>query len=79
MNEPWNTEKTFLTYDEAAELKNTLQESTRGATLQLKIRRCEDHNGKQYFALRSRTEPSLLQAVKEVEEKLASKSKKTKG
>jgi hypothetical protein len=70
MSNDWKVEKTFSTYEEAAELKNTLQQSSRGATLQLKIKRCEEASKKEIFVLKSRTDPSLLKAIEEVEQKL---------
>jgi hypothetical protein len=71
MSQSWKVERWFSTYQEAAQLKSTLQESTRGAILQFKISRYEPKDGKELFAVKSRTEPSLVAAEKEIEEKLS--------
>ena len=77
MSKQWINEKSFSTYEEAAEFKTVLQESSRGATLQIKIHRYESLNGNDTFIVRTRTDPQLESAVKEIEEKLT-KTKKPK-
>lgn len=72
----WTNEKSFNNYNEAAEFKKMLQDSSRGATLQVKIHRYETLNGDNVYIVKTRTDPILEKAVKEVEEKLASSKTK---
>ena len=74
----WTLERTFSTYVEAKEFKEVLQQSSRGATIQLKIKRYSTLNGVERYGVKTRTDPSLADAVKQIEEK-TSKKKEKKG
>jgi hypothetical protein len=76
MSSNWTNEKSFNNYNEATEFKNTLQQSSRGATLQVKIHKYETLNGTDIYIVKVRTDPSLEEAVKQVEEKLANPKRK---
>ena len=65
----WTLERTFSTYVEAKEFKEVLQQSSRGATIQVKIKRYSTLNGVERYGVKTRTDPSLADAVKQIEEK----------
>ena len=74
----WTLERTLSTYVEAKEFKEVLQQSSRGATIQVKIKRYSTLNGVERYGVKTRTDPSLADAVKQIEEK-TSKKKEKKG
>lgn len=76
MDNNWTIERTFSTYEEASELKHSLQHSTRGATLQVKIHRYAPKNGQEVFTVKTRTDPGLKDAIREVEQKVSKRNKK---
>jgi hypothetical protein len=77
MSELWKNEGYFATYQEAHLLLDQLVGGPNGVTLQVKIKRC-GLNGSEYV-VKSRTNPELKAAVKEVEEQmLVIKEKKAK-
>jgi len=80
MSNNWKTEKIFSSYKEALELKKTLQHEPQGATLQFKIKKYIELDGKEIFHVKSRTDPSLVAVIQEIEEQLLiNKNKKKKG
>jgi hypothetical protein len=72
MSNLWTNERYFSTYEEALSLKNNLQLSEKGATMQFKIRRCGI--GKSQYVVKSRIDPTLIKAVETVEKQLTNKS-----
>jgi hypothetical protein len=68
----WKIEDIFITYELANNFKKQLLRSPEGATLQIKIRRHAPNKAvnTETFVVKSRTDPSLLAAVLEVDEKL---------
>jgi hypothetical protein len=79
MSNLWTLERTFSNYAEALEFKNTLTQSSRGATLQVKIKRYSSLHGVERYGVKTRSDPSLAEAIKHVEEKVSKKKEKTKG
>jgi hypothetical protein len=80
MSHSWTLEKTFASYAEAVEFKGVLQHSSRGATLQVKVKRYSTVNGVERYGVKTRNDPSLAEAIKDVEEKVSKKKeKKSKG
>lgn len=67
MSELWKNERYFSTFEEADTLRRSLLGDPRGATLQIKVKRC-GLDGKMYV-VKTRTQPELKAAIKEVEEK----------
>lgn len=76
MSHPWTLERTFASYEEALKYKTSLQMSDRGATTMVKIKLYSPVNGVERYGVKTRTDPSLTQAIKEVEEKTEKKTKK---
>lgn len=78
MDKLWKDEDVFTTYELASKLKKRLLTSPEGATLQVKIRRYAPSAkvNTETFVVKSRQDPALAAAVKEVEEKLVKKTKK---
>jgi hypothetical protein len=81
MSNSWKIEEIFVVYENAKEFKKQLLRSPEGATLQVKIRRYSSNKtvNTETFVVKSRTDPSLIAAIQEVEERLLinkSKSKK---
>lgn len=77
MNTQWTLEKTFSSYEEALKYKTSLQMSERGATTVVKIKCYASINGIERYGVKTRTDPSLVKAIEEVEKKTS--KKKTKG
>lgn len=75
MSNLWTLERTFSNYQEASEFKKVLQESSRGATLQVKIKKYAEVNGVERFGVKTRQDPSLQEVIKEVEQKVSKKKK----
>jgi len=71
----WTNERYVKTYEEAASLKKSLQLSEKAATMQFKIKRCGEE--KNQYVVKSRVDPSLVNAVKEVEQQVAATKDKT--
>jgi len=67
----WKDEKIFSCFEEAEQYKNTLQNSPEGATMEYKIKHKDG-----VFIIRSRIHPELIEAVKEIDEKLSKKKGK---
>lgn len=80
MSNSWKVENIFTLYESANEFKKHLQSSPRGATLQVKIHRYAATNNinTETFVVKSRTDPSLVLAIQEVEERLLISKNKTK-
>lgn len=81
MSNSWKVEEIFVMYENAKEFKKQLLRSPEGATLQVKIHRYPPSKAvnTETFVVKSRTDPSLVAAIQEVEEQLLinkSKSKK---
>ena len=71
----WTNERYVKTYEEAASLKKSLQLSEKAATMQFKIKRCGEE--KSQYIVKSRIDPTLVNAVKEVEQQVAATKDKT--
>lgn len=80
MSISWKVEDIFTSYENARRFKNELQRSPRGATLQVKIHRyaASEKVNTETFVVKSRTDPSLVAAIQEVEEQLLINKSKTK-
>jgi len=80
MSNSWKVENVFISYENAKNFKNELQRSPRGATLQVKIHRyaATDKVNTQTFVVKSRTDPSLVATIQEIEEQLLINKSKTK-
>lgn len=80
MSNSWKVEDVFVLYESALQFKKDLQRSPRGATLQVKIHRCPANNkvNTETFVVKSRTDPSLVAVIQEVEEQLLINKSKTK-
>lgn len=80
MSNSWKVEDVFALYENALQFKKELQRSPRGATLQVKIHRYAASNkvNTETFVVKSRTDPSLVAAIQEVEEQLLINKSKTK-
>ena len=79
MSQPWTVERVFASYSEATEFKTVVQQSSRGATLQVKIKRYSSLNGVERYGVKTRSDPALSDAIKQVEEKVSkNKEKKVK-
>lgn len=80
MSNSWKVEDVFSLYENALQFKKDLQRSQRGATLQVKIHRytANDKVNTETFVVKSRTDPSLVAAIQEVEEQLLINKSKTK-
>ena len=76
MSQPWTVERVFASYAEASEYKSVVQQSSRGATLQVKIRRFSSLNGVERYGVKTRSDPALAEAIKQVEEKVSKKKEK---
>lgn len=64
-NENWTNEKEFSSFEEAENFKNLLIHSPEGAIMEYKIKRY-----KNVFIIKSRIHPILVDAVKEIDEKI---------
>lgn len=80
MSNSWKVEDVFALYDNALQFKKELQRSPRGATLQVKIHRHPASNkvNTETFVVKSRTDPSLVAVIQEVEEQMLINKSKTK-
>ena len=74
----WTLERTFASYEEALKYKTSVQTSERGALVHVKIKRYAPVNGVQRYGVKVRNDPSLSEAIKQVEEKTSKRQKKTK-
>lgn len=76
----WKIENIFISYELANNFKKDLQRSPEGATLQVKIHRYPPNFkvNTETFVVKSRTDPSLIAAIQEVEEQLLIKKSKSK-
>ena len=72
----WTLERTFASYTEAKQYKDSLLHSERGATLQVKIKRYSAVENVERYCVKTRVDPNLAEAVKHVEEKTAKKKSK---
>lgn len=77
MSNSWKVENTFSSHEEAEEFKKLLQQEPRSATLQFKIQR-SNKDEKEIFLVKSRTDPSLIAVIQEVDEHLLVNKNKTK-
>lgn len=68
LNLNWKNEKTFSSYEEAKKYQQQLQYSPEGAIMQYKIKRYKD-----CFCIKSRVDPSLINAINEVDKKTKKK------
>lgn len=76
MSNLWTLERTFGSYEEALSYKTSLQMSDRGATLLVKIKRYSPKDSVERFGVKTRTDPTLSEAIKQVEEKTSKKKAK---
>jgi hypothetical protein len=67
----WKNESTFTSFEQAEEYKNFLQNSPEGATMEYKIKYSDGT-----FTVKSRIHPDLIDAIKEIDEKLSKKKGK---
>lgn len=67
-NQNWKNEKIFSSYEEAKLFQEQLQYAPEGAIMQYKIRRYKDQ-----FYVKSRTDPSLIDAINEIDKKTKKK------
>ena len=74
----WTLERTFASYEEALKYKTAVQMSERGATVHVKIKLYAPVNGVQRYGVKTRTDPTLVEAIKQVEEKTSKRQKKKK-
>lgn len=80
MSNSWKIEDTFAFYEAANDFKKSLLKTSRGATLQVKIHRYPPSKAvnTETFVVKSRTNPSLVAVIQEVEEQLLINKSKTK-
>jgi hypothetical protein len=67
-NQIWKNEKIFSSYEEAKTFLQQLQYTPEGAIMQYKIKR-----NKNQFCVKSRTDPSLIDAINEIDKKIKKK------
>jgi hypothetical protein len=67
----WKNEKIFFSFEEAEQHKTALQLSPEGATMEYKIKQKDG-----IFTVKSRVHPELIDAVREIDEKLSKKKGK---
>jgi len=76
MSHQWAVERTFASYEEALKYKTSIQMSERGALLHVKIKMYASANGVPRYGVKTRNDPSLTDAIKDVEEKINKKKNK---
>lgn len=77
MSHQWTVERTFASYEEALKYKTSIQMSERGALVHVKIKMYASVNGGQRYCVKTRNDPSLTEAIKQVEEKISKKKNKS--